>query len=370
MKTRLICTVGTSLLGNIRRLEATDPIRVAFESQNWSQVVRSLLDRTNTEQVCGAEINSITSICASEILGDRVHVLFLVSDTADGKNMGEIFRQYYSHRQNPLQFAKAEARTLTGLRDDDVNAFQQEGLKNLVRMISQEVRQYSAEAIAINATGGYKAQISFAGMIGQALEIPVYYLFEKFSKVIALPPQPVSLDLSLWLENYNLFEGLETELQLRKKDIDSEYLNKDTLNSMLESEEIDGTEYVTLSAMGYLFHERCRQQFAKQSITLLALVPQTDMEPEQKQIHLRDDHGKDILMDMAKRLRRSPYVTGITNSLPFNPKAKNPIRRVRADGLVELVLTKTDAGIGLCVQTTGRNLVEANTIALHLRDKF
>jgi hypothetical protein len=30
MKTRLICTVGTSLIGNIRRLEATDPIRVAF----------------------------------------------------------------------------------------------------------------------------------------------------------------------------------------------------------------------------------------------------------------------------------------------------------------------------------------------------
>ena len=57
--------------------------------------------------------------------------------------------------------------------------------------------------IAINATGGYKAQISFAGMIGQALGIPVYYLFEKFSKVIKLPPQPVALDLSLWLENYS-----------------------------------------------------------------------------------------------------------------------------------------------------------------------
>jgi putative CRISPR-associated protein (TIGR02619 family) len=369
MKTRLICTVGTSLLGNVRRLDAADPIRVAFESQNWTQVARSLLDRSNTEQVCGAEVNSITSICNAEMLGDRVHLLFLVSDTADGQTIGEILQHYYSHRQNPLNFTQVQVVKLAGLRDDDVTAFQQEGLKNLVRVISQEVRKYSSEAIAINATGGYKAQISFAGMIGQALDIPVYYLFEKFSKVIVLPPQPVSLDLGLWLENYQLFEGLETDF-LEVSAVDQDYLADERLLSMVETEGIDGVTHVELSAMGYLFHERCRQQYAKQMTTLLSLVPQTDEDPQKKPIHLREDHGKDRLMKLAEQLRRSPYVMSIVNSLPFNPKAQNPIRRTKADGLVELVLTETDRGLGLCVQTTGRTVAETNAIALHLKEKY
>jgi putative CRISPR-associated protein (TIGR02619 family) len=366
MKTRLICTVGTSLIGNIRRLEETDPIRVAFDNQNWSQVVRSLLEKGNTAQVCGAEINSITSICTSNLLFDRIHILFLVSDTADGQTMGKILQSYYSDRHNPLQFEKAASVVLTGLRDDDVHAFQQQGLKNLVREISQQVRAFGSEAIAINATGGYKAQISFAGMIGQALDIPVYYLFEKFSKVIELPPQPVSLDLTLWLENCNLFEALASAQQLEKSSIEQEYLEKNLLRPMLDEVVIDQVTYVALSAMGYLFYERCQRQFSQQEKIILAQIPEADLSPEQKQIKLRDDHGKDKLQQFSEKLRRSPYVKGIINSLPFNPQTINPIKRVTANGIVDLVLIETDQGLGVCVQTTGRNLAETRAIASHL----
>jgi putative CRISPR-associated protein (TIGR02619 family) len=370
MKTRLICTVGTSLMGNIRRLEATDPLRVAFDNQNWSQVVRSLLDKGNTAQVCGAEINSITSICQSNLLSDRIHIFFLVSDTADGQTIGKLLQSYYSDRHNPLQFEKAEFVVLTGLRDDDVHAFQQQGLKNLVRKISQQVRAYGSEALAINATGGYKAQISFAGMIGQALDIPVYYLFEKFSQVIELPPQPVSLDLTLWLENYDLFEALESAQQLEESSIEPKYLKQDILRPMLDEVVIDQVAYVALSAMGYLFHERCQRQFSRQEKLILDQVPKLDLPPEQKQIHLRDDHGKDKLQQFSEKLRRSPCVREIINSLPFNPRTIKPIRQVKPNGIVELVLIKTDEGLGICVQTTGRNLAETRAIAIHLVDSF
>jgi hypothetical protein len=122
--------------------------------------------------------------------------------------------------------------------------------------------------------------------------------------------------------------------------------------------------------MGVLFNERCRLQFAKQETITLSLIPKDETDPEQKTIDLRDDHGKDILQAFAKKIRRSPYVKKIINSLPFNPKLTNSIRRTKPDGTIDFVLTWTDEGLGLSVQTTGRNLAETNSIALHLAKEY
>ncbi|MCT7957937.1 putative CRISPR-associated protein [Laspinema palackyanum] len=367
MRNTLICTVGTSLFNNLKY--ADDSIKQVWESKNWNQLSLLLLERANTERLCGAEINSITSICAKGFLNNRLRLIFLVSDTEDGKATGELLKLYYDRAKNPLQFEEVDVRVLKGLRDDNIKAFKQEGLKNLVREISTEVRKFSPEAIAINATGGYKAQISFAGMIGQALEIPVYYLFEKFSEVIELPPQPVALDLGFWLNHYPLFEQLESEQVVAKAEIEG-ILDNELLQSLIDEEDLDGELHVSLSAMGVLFNERSRLQFAKQEFAILALIPQDDAEPTRKPISLRDDHGKDVLDAFAKKIRRSPYVKQIINSLPFNSSLKTPIRRTYSNGIVEFVLTWTDKGYGLCIQTTGRNLAETNTIALHLQKEF
>ncbi|RAQ48375.1 CRISPR-associated protein [Arthrospira sp. O9.13F] len=364
MRNTLICTVGTSLLNNLRRSPDSD-IQDAFNAQNWQQLSLSLLDRSNSDRLCGAEINSIASICDKGFLPNRLSLIFLVSDTDDGRAMGNLLKLYFDNNKNPLKFERVEYRVLEGLRDDSVQDFRQKGLKNLVREISTEVRKFSPEAIAINATGGYKAQISFAGMIGQALGIPVYYLFEKFSEVIELPPQPVALDLAFWLNNYLLFEYLETEqtaeVSLVESDIDDPYLS-----SLIDRED----DLISLSAMGVLFNERSRLQFAKQETAILALIPQDDTKPEAKNISFRDDHGKDVLMAFSQKVRRSPYVKNIVNSLPFNPQQKTPIRRTYPNGIVEFVLTWTDKGYGICIQTTGRNLAETNTIAIHLQQEF
>ena len=296
-------------------------------------------------------------------------MIFLVSDTEDGKNTGQVLRLYYNNQRNKLKFEDVNFRVLEGLRDDDVKAFKQQGLKNLVREISTEVRKCTPEVIAINATGGYKAQISFAGMIGQALGIPVYYLFEKFSEVIELPPQPVALDLAFWLNNYLLFAQLEDEQTIEESKIESN-LDNEYLYSLIDKEPEGETNLVSLSAMGVLFNERSRLQFAKQETTILSLIPKDETEPSRKAINLRNDHGKDILQAFSERICYSPYVKKIINSLPFNPKRTNPIRRTTENGVVEFVLTWTSAGLGICIETTGRNLAETNTIALHLQKEF
>ncbi|MEL7039250.1 MAG: putative CRISPR-associated protein [Cyanobacteria bacterium J06592_8] len=376
MRNTLICTVGTSLLNNLKRAE--EPIQSALLAKNWQQLALLLVEKSNTERICGAEVNSITSICKKGLLAQYFRLIFLVSDTEDGRNTGTLLKLYYENHQNPLKFEQVEVKVLKGLRDDNVYAFKTQGLKNLVREISSEVNKWSPMAIAINATGGYKAQISFSGMIGQALEIPVYYLFEKFSEVIELPPQPIALDLAFWLNHYVLFETLEAQDIIEKSQI-AEDLSNPYFQSLIEStsEDISPTElssdepeYVSFSAMGILFNQRSRLQFAKQSTAILSQIPQDDQEPQQKIIKLRDDHGKDILQAFSEKVRRSPYVKSIINSLPFNPKQLNPIRKTYPDGKVEFVLTWTDAGLGICVQTTGRNLAETNSIAIYLQEKF
>lgn len=367
MRNTLVCTVGTSLFGNLRNAE--ESIKQVFEIKNWKQLSLLLLQQKNYDRICGAEINSITSICNKKLLDSHKRLIFLVSDTEDGKRTGDILKLYYENSGNPLLFERVEVRVLEGLRDDDVKAFKQQGLKNLVREISTEVRNFSPEVIAINATGGYKAQISFAGMIGQALEIPVYYLFEKFSEVIELPPQPVSLDLAFWLNNYLLFEQLETGQTIEKSEIEDS-IKSEYLHSLIDEEIVDDVTLISLSAMGVLFNERSRLQFARQEASILSMIPQDSTEPERKQINLRDDHGKDVLQAFAEKIRRSPYVKKIINSLPFNPKSTDQIRHTTQEGIVEFVLTWTDKGLGLCVQTTGRNLAETNSIALHLKEQF
>jgi hypothetical protein len=92
--------------------------------------------------------------------------------------------------------------------------------------------------------------------------------------------------------------------------------------------------------------------------------------PEEKRIHLRDDHGKDKLSDLARRLTQSPYVIEVINSLPFNPSAHDRIGQCHPDGKIELriPIAEDDRGLGVIVQTTGGTLSETERIAEKLRN--
>ena len=89
-----------------------------------------------------------------------------------------------------------------------------------------------------------------------------------------------------------------------------------------------------------------------------------------KPIHLRDDHGKDVLLEHACRLRACEYVDAIINSLPFHPHTKQYVHKVYDNGVIHLVLHWTDKGFGLAVQTTGRDIRETQEIAKILKNRF
>lgn len=103
-----------------------------------------------------------------------------------------------------------------------------------------------------------------------------------------------------------------------------------------------------------------------QSVVLV----ESNTNPDDKPIKLRDDHGKDVLDAFAKRILRSPHLLGVVNSLPFNSNSVRFIRAVKPDGLIELVLFWEDKGYGMVVQSTGRNLRETEKIAKLIEEKY
>ena len=97
---------------------------------------------------------------------------------------------------------------------------------------------------------------------------------------------------------------------------------------------------------------------------------ETDLRIEDKKITLRHDHGMDVLTEFSKRLIKSPYVISIVNSLPFNPSERKFIRKIRDDGLIEIVLPWTDQKYGVVVKTTGRNIKETKRISEILNERY
>ncbi len=313
----IIATVGTSLMGNIRNSERGE-LKSLLESGNTVGLAAAMRGLPSGEHLLGAEIQSITGILAQKLASADALIL-LVSDTEDGRLIGNLLKRYFDARPEGAAFASVAVKVLEGLSDQDPERFRKEGLRNLVREISQAVRKYGAQNVLINATGGYKAQISFAGMIGQALGISTCYQFERFDKVIELPPQPVAFDLSLWLNQSGLFFELDEGLEVD----DEQVLPDPAMESLVETVDLDGRAFLKLSPTGQLFHESFRSRFERLKETMLP--PASTLDPPAKKI--LTEHGTGDrppgLRRYLENILRVPYVQRI-RTWYYNPDLDRP----------------------------------------------
>lgn len=292
----LINTVGTSVLQSWKDLGA------GFDELHRLRLVAELCKLPETDRRLGAELTSIRSLINQAVVKPGDRLVFLVSDTREGAFVGGVLVQV----AEAWGFA-AEQRTIHKLQGEDPKAFAQ-GLRNLVREIAGRYRAVAAcgEPVAINATGGYKAQISFAGLIGQVFRVPVYYQFEAFPQAIELPPLPVSFDFDEWLAYRDVFESLddgEGDEFLNAGDPRVKALPPD-LGVLLDRSQ----GLVTLNALGALYHEGFKSRFLAQAERL---VPRdAGLAPDAKPIRYEDaNHGKhEGLADFFRRLVRVPYV--------------------------------------------------------------
>ncbi|RMH37044.1 MAG: putative CRISPR-associated protein [Nitrospirae bacterium] len=293
----LLNTVGTSIL-TIWRDQVPQ-----FDEECRTRLVRALSALPASDRRLGAELTSIHSLLRQErlTLGDRLY--FLVSETPEGQFVGSVLRDVSQQMGLPSEIAVIEK-----LQSDDPRAFLQ-GLRNLVKTIAACYQNHTdrGHTLAINATGGYKAQIAFAGLIGQVFRLPVFYQFEAFPQAVELPPLPVDFAMDQWLAYRCILEALESGNELVSVNDPRVKSLPDSLRVLLEPSQ----GYVVLNALGTLYHRGFWSRFASQAS---ALVPQpSGLDPADKKI-VYEDHNRGKhrgLEEWLTRVIRVPYVTRI-----------------------------------------------------------
>jgi len=309
MNAFVLATVGTSLVTNLRKQLALDNDSVPDERQAHG----FLRQQDPRDHVCGAEVNSIIHLLAGQRLSagtirPPVRLCFLVSDTPEGEWAGLVLQHYFE--QNP-DVESAECETVVGLTGTEPKRFAREGLRNLVKLVAAKLDRTRSEDPSalrvIDATGGYKAQISFAGLIGQALKVPVVYLFEQFPYCIEMPPLPVDFDRGLWIENFGLFEYLCEESYVPVTELPRDLDRR--IGDLLDRETADGDEYASLSPVLELMH----QSFLLTEPVGTAQPPEAQLAPEEKlrltEAHM--PHAPNGSRERAKQLAGLPWVTSV-----------------------------------------------------------
>lgn len=191
----ILVTVGTSLLGNARR-------DLSMEQPGVQQLASYL---RHTEAVkASAETNSL-----SRLLQDADRVVCLCSQTNEGRQCAEALARHYHNHGYDARVIEVPDLTYTESR------FKMRGLQSLVATLIDQIHGEKAQGrqVLINATGGFKAEIAYATLVGLLFDVSVYYIHEAFHDIIAMPPTPISWDYSLLADYEEFFEWLSADFR-------------------------------------------------------------------------------------------------------------------------------------------------------------
>ncbi len=368
----LLCTVGTSLLyPNLSSLKQSDPdpiraaLAQAYAKENWEKVAIQLHKIEPTERLCGAEINSVTDLIRQEKV-EKVNLHLLHSETDDGRAIAQILQFYFGDDEWQVQ-----VHCVDGLRDDNPRLFRTHGLRNLAKIFGEQVRQNGADLCAINATGGYKAQIAIAVLIGQALDIPVYYKHERFDDIIPFPPMPVALDFSLWERASGMFMVLSQPNACEPWQRFEEDWNE-RFEPLVNRVKIGGEDHLELSAAGQIFHETFRSRF--QNIKHLYLpngAREDQRRPPNLGNHAYNQARESIYRFLENLTEDVPYIR-YCRSTYWNPDRPESTRFCLSGGRVQGIYSNGTWCVKFRVVTTADDLdsESAAVIVADLNDRF
>lgn len=354
----LLITVGTSLLNNLKH----GAFGAKPSKENLTEVQAFLNAQTSPlERVCGAELNSTFQLLAQQRVHPDCTLHFCVSDTEDGQLMGAILRQYCQQAGYRVQL-----HTIESLQDQDPRRFGNEGLRNLVRICGKVIQEAGGpEQVALNATGGYKAQIAIAALIGAALQIPVYYKHELFDSVIAFPPMPIAFDEQLLSKHLNYLLLLEEPGSSLEDMPDDE-----ALLNLLDVVSENGQNLCSLSPLGQICLTSFLQRYPPDKT-----LPRPATAEERRTTRLRDDHYPKGFAEFVEKIAAEcPYVTQCV-SLDYAGQAsirhaRFYTRRNDAETLVGEYRDKDGFGARFQIKTTAATARERDAVIADLTRRY
>lgn len=347
--TFILATVGTSLLSHLRR-----ELNVATHPSK-QQALALLRKLDPTHVAAGAEINSVEHLLNGPrlSLGETAPPFslgFLVSETDEGGWTGALLEAYY---RSVRGIEDVTWHVVEGLTPDDPERFARTGLRNLVRLSSKLLHEADKKGSfrVINATGGFKAQISFAGLIGQTLGVPVVYQFESFPVCVELPPMPVDFDREIWLTHYDLFMKLSIESCLTDADFPFQAVEP-VIRDLLDTYEERGQRLYALSPILELMHQG-----------FLLRRPKNVCEPPVSGKTLADKlalvkaelpHCPNGTEQFAKSLAaKFDWIKAIKNHTPKNPSPRSHLLKREADPSMQWIsYSDGQYGVRISVHTT------------------
>lgn len=216
----IITTVGRSLLDNFKRSKSDkDP--------DHDDLVNFLKQEDPSKASAESNsLNRIFSILKVQGKNEKVKIQLLHSETAEGALCSKALRSHFERKNFTV-----ETYQINNLHYE-ASKFKHLGLRSLVNTLADliERNRKSQFKTIINATGGFKAEIAYATLVGlmyhDAVE-SIYYIYEGFQDIVELPALPIALDIKHW-KNYQaylelLFDGIDRE-QIHKHKIPQEVM--------------------------------------------------------------------------------------------------------------------------------------------------
>ncbi|MDW8266673.1 MAG: putative CRISPR-associated protein, partial [Gemmataceae bacterium] len=292
----ILTTVGTSLLTNPDRpwagwrhkqplpddtivdgwLRQADPIKASAETHTWYRL--GLFDADNK---------------------DKIEVVLIHSHTNDGLYCAERLVAAASAKG-----LKARRKQVDALDYTDGHKFNR-GLRQLVRVIGEEIKRgRTVGYVELAATGGFKAEIAIANLVGAISETPVHYIYQEFSSIVTIEPIPVALRAD-WIDTEavrKLLEKFKTADDIiPSKHIESLLKQDEKLLTLVEVDD----DHAALTLLG---------EFALRLLESPGdnWPPTTDIPPADKiQLSLAPHHRPKGWKQIVNSIAASRYVTSI-----------------------------------------------------------
>jgi putative CRISPR-associated protein (TIGR02619 family) len=199
------------------------------------------------KKIVSAETNTLLSMPLEE--GDRL--VWLHSETPEGEWCARRLHEHYMARGHHSEL-KPIAKLAYAHAD-----FAEAGLKSFADVVLGVIKVCGAENAKLCATGGFKAEIAFANLIGFLLGVPVYYIHERFREIVELPRVPLSVDVQVVERHRDFFEWIDAEPRAASE-VAGRLHGRDEVRPFLL---FDG-EHTMLSALGDLLLDAWKRRSA------------------------------------------------------------------------------------------------------------